>query len=84
LSIDLCLAGHLHGGGQVRIPFIGAIPFIYDALVHRVGSDFPRKWTAGYHEVGNTRINVGVGTGGAHVRFNCPPTITLFTLRPEV
>jgi predicted MPP superfamily phosphohydrolase len=84
LSIDLCLAGHLHGGGQVRLPFIGAIPVVYEALVHHVDSDFPRKWTAGYHEVGNTRIHVGIGTGGTHVRFNCPPTITLFTLRPEV
>ena len=84
VSVDLCLAGHLHGGGQVRIPFIGAVPGIYEAAMHFVGSDFPRKWAGGYHKAGKTRINVGVGSGGTPVRFNCPPTMTLFTLRPEV
>jgi predicted MPP superfamily phosphohydrolase len=82
MDIDLCLAGHLHGGGQVRLPFIGAIPFLYEAVMRFCHSDVPRTWAAGYHEVGNTRINVGVGTGGTPVRFNCPPTMTLFTITP--
>lgn len=79
MPIDLCLAGHVHGG-QVRIPFYG--PIITLAKI-------PRSWTRGFREVGRTRINVSAGVGcerasGAPcIRFNCPPEITLITLAPK-
>ena len=78
LKIDLCLAGHTHGG-QVRIPFLGPIITL---------SKIPRAWAMGYREVGALRMNVSSGIGTEHlhhlpaIRFNCPPTMTLLTVRP--
>jgi len=78
LPIDLCLAGHTHGG-QVRIPFFGPIMTL---------STVPRKLARGFHQVGNTRINVSAGIGVEHaggmppLRFNCPPEMTLIELVP--
>lgn len=79
LSIDLCLAGHTHGG-QVRIPFFGP-----PITLSRV----PREWARGMHEVGNTRINVSAGVGSEHmmdlpaIRFNCPTEISVIELSGE-
>jgi len=82
LDIDLCLAGHLHGGGQVRIPFLGPVPIIYEEILQSWGSHFPREWAMGYREVHNIRMNVSAGVGsGASIRFNCPPSMTLFTVK---
>ncbi len=78
LPIDLCLAGHTHGG-QIRIPFFGPI-ITY--------SEVPRDWALGYREVGATRLNVSGGLGGEHlagiptIRVNCPPEMTLFEIGP--
>ena len=78
LPADLCLAGHTHGG-QVRIPFVGPILTL---------SSVPKRQARGYHEVGNTRINVSAGIGTEHaggmppLRINCPPEITLIALVP--
>jgi uncharacterized protein len=78
LPIDLCLAGHTHGG-QIRIPFFGPIVTL---------SKVPRKLAFGFHEVGNTRINVTGGVGFEHsgnapaIRINCPPEICLIELVP--
>lgn len=78
LPIDLCLAGHTHGG-QVRIPFFG--PIVTSSAV-------PRAWARGYREVGQTRINVSAGIGAGHnkglpsIRFNCPPEMTLIHIVP--
>lgn len=80
LPVDLCLAGHTHGG-QVRIPFYGA-PFI--------GSLVPREMSRGLHHHGRTRIDVSAGAGAEHahglpaIRLNCPTEMTLIELRPAV
>jgi predicted MPP superfamily phosphohydrolase len=77
--IDLCLAGHTHGG-QVRVPFIGPLT---------TASGTPKEWSRGYRELGQTRINVSAGIGASHfkglpsIRFNCPPEITLIRFEPQ-
>ena len=76
--IDLCLAGHTHGG-QIRLPLIGPL---YTA------SSIPRRLARGFHTVGQTRLNVSAGIGAEHaaglpsIRLNCPPEMTLIELRP--
>lgn len=70
--VDLQLSGHSHGG-QVRLPLLGA------AYLPEMGQKFPM----GLYRVGPLTLytNVGLGTLGIPVRWNCPPEITLFTLR---
>ncbi|MCA9448218.1 MAG: metallophosphoesterase, partial [Candidatus Omnitrophica bacterium] len=76
--IDLCLAGHTHGG-QIRIPGVGSL-LTFSAL--------PKKWASGFHEVGQARFNVsaGIGTEGTEwlppIRLFCPPEMTLIHLSP--
>jgi predicted MPP superfamily phosphohydrolase len=78
-DIDLCLAGHLHGG-QVSFPIVDRI--LLKLILHELGSDHVSvEWAKGFREVGNTRINVSVGTGGGAPRLNCPPAMTLFTVK---
>jgi uncharacterized protein len=71
--IDLQLSGHSHGG-QVRIPFVP--PLFLPALA--------RKYVWGLYKVGALTLytNPGLGTIGVPVRLNCPPEITLLTMRP--
>jgi predicted MPP superfamily phosphohydrolase len=77
--IDLCLAGHTHGG-QIRIPFFGPLVIF---------STIPRDWARGYRVVGNTRLNVSAGIGAEHhrglpsIRLNCPPEMTLIHFLPK-
>jgi predicted MPP superfamily phosphohydrolase len=68
---DLILAGHSHGG-QVRLPFIGAI-----VLPPAVG-----KYDFGYYETaaGPLNVNPGIGTYIVPWRFNCRPELTLITI----
>ena len=68
---DLILAGHSHGG-QVRLPFWGAL-----VLPQGVG-----KYELGYYKTrgGPLYVNAGVGTYKIPVRLNCPPEIALITL----
>ena len=70
--VDLQLSGHSHGG-QVRIPFIG--PLYLPPLA--------RKYPWGMYRVGALTLytNPGLGTVGPPFRWNCPPEITLLTLR---
>jgi uncharacterized protein len=70
--VDLQLSGHSHGG-QVRLPLVGA-PFL---------PDMGRKFPMGMYQVGSLILytNVGIGTIRVPVRLNCPPEITLITLR---
>ena len=70
--VDLQLSGHSHGG-QVWIPGIGA-PWL---------PPMGRKYPRGLHRVGNLVLytNIGIGTIRAPIRINCPPEITLITLR---
>jgi predicted MPP superfamily phosphohydrolase len=70
--VDLMLSGHSHGG-QVRLPFIGAL-------------DLPawgRKYVHGLFHLGRMQlyVNRGIGTVDVPFRLNCPPEITLFTLQ---
>lgn len=79
LDIDLCLAGHTHGG-QIRFPFLG--PLIID-------SDVPLEWSRGFRKVGNTRLNVSAGLGSTHsaglpsIRLFCPTEMTLILVNPS-
>lgn len=77
-EVDLYLCGHTHGG-QVRLPWIGAI---------LTSSDFGRRFQMGlYHEnTTNMYVSRGVGLEGLsapRVRFLCPPEITLITIGGE-
>ncbi len=70
--VDLQLSGHSHGG-QVCFPLIGAVYFPRMA----------RKYPRGLRRVGKLMLytNVGIGTLFIPVRWNCPPEVTLITLR---
>ncbi|MGB0370481.1 MAG: metallophosphoesterase [Opitutales bacterium] len=78
-GIDLCLAGHTHGG-QVHLPFLG--PLI-------INSDVSKQFAKGYHEMGNTRVNISAGLGSDRhkgmpiIRFGCPTEMTIIELRPS-
>ena len=70
-SYDLMLAGHSHGG-QVRIPFYGAliVPFCVGQYV------MGRFDTA----AGPLYVNPGIGWFPVPIRFNCRPEITVFDI----
>ncbi len=72
--IDLQLSGHSHGG-QIRLPFL---PPLYLP-------ELAKKYVWGTYHVGPLTLhtNAGLGTIGVPVRLNCPPEITLLTLRPS-
>jgi predicted MPP superfamily phosphohydrolase len=74
-SVDLQLSGHSHGG-QVRFPFL---PPLYLP-------ELARKYVSGFYRIGPLILytNAGLGTIGVPVRLNCPPEITLLTLRRSV
>lgn len=70
-SFDLVLAGHSHGG-QVRLPFWGAL-----VLPYRVGSyDLGLFQT----KAGPLYVNPGIGTFSLPVRSWCRPEITVIEL----
>lgn len=71
-AVDLQLSGHSHGG-QVRLPFIR--PLYLPSLA--------RKYIWGLYKIGGLTLytNPGLGTVDIPVRLNCPPEITLLTLR---
>lgn len=72
--VDLQLSGHSHGG-QIRFPIVGA-PFL---------PELARKYPRGLYHVGPLTLytNIGLGTIRIPARLNCPPEITLFTLRAK-
>lgn len=78
LPVDLCLAGHTHGG-QVRLPWVGPVVTLSAA---------PRAWARGMHRVGGTSLNVSAGIGAERaaglppIRLNCPPEVTLIEVVP--
>jgi predicted MPP superfamily phosphohydrolase len=71
-SFFLALAGHLHGG-QVSIPFVGAIV---------TSGKAPRNWANGFVnlENGNLFVTKGVGTSLLPVRFNAVPEFVILNL----
>jgi predicted MPP superfamily phosphohydrolase len=72
-GFDLMLSGHTHGG-QLCLP--GGIPIKLEAIV-------PRAMGAGAWHYGSMAgyTSRGAGTSLLPVRLNCPPEITLHTLR---
>jgi uncharacterized protein len=68
---DLVLAGHSHGG-QVRLPFLGAL-----IKPHEVG-----PYEVGWFETpsGPMYVNPGIGWFSMRVRFLCRPEITVITI----
>lgn len=72
--VDLQLSGHSHGG-QISFPLIGP-PFL---------PDLAKKYPRGLYHVGPLTLytNIGLGTIRIPARLNCPPEITLFTLRAK-
>lgn len=72
-SIDLALSGHAHGG-QVRLPFVGA--------VYAPGQGLFPKYDAGLFEKENTTMIVsrGIGNSVIPLRFHNPPELVLITL----
>jgi hypothetical protein len=75
---DLYLCGHTHGG-QVRIPFWGAII---------TNSKTGKRYEAGLCRYRNTWVYTGCGLGlepapAPQVRFLCRPEVTLITVHPR-
>lgn len=70
--VDLQLSGHTHGG-QIFFPLVGALYL----------PEWGTKYVSGLYRIGALTLytNVGVGTIRLPVRWNCPPEVTLFTLR---
>jgi uncharacterized protein len=70
--VDLQLSGHSHGG-QVRVPLM---PPLYLP-------DMGQKYVWGLYKIGGLTLytNPGLGTVRVPVRLNCPPEITLLTMR---
>jgi predicted MPP superfamily phosphohydrolase len=73
-AVSLMLSGHTHGG-QVCLPFVGPL------ALPRYG----QQYVSGWFELGKMQLHVnrGLGTVGLPLRFNCPPEITLITLRTQ-
>jgi len=73
--VDLMLSGHSHGG-QIRLPFYGPL------ILPPQG----QKYVEGHFRVGGMQlyVNRGIGAVGLPFRFNCPPELTIHTLRPEL
>jgi predicted MPP superfamily phosphohydrolase len=71
--IDLLLSGHTHGG-QVILPGLKPLNLPPN------GQHYPH----GHYSLPNLQlyVNRGLGTVGVPFRFNCPPELTLATLRP--
>ena len=70
--VDLQLSGHTHGG-QIRLPFLP--PLYLPQLA--------RKYVLGLYQIGRLTLytNPGIGTVDLPVRLNCPPEVTLLTIR---
>lgn len=74
-GIQLQLSGHSHGG-QIQIPFVGAL----------ITPPFAKNYREGFYEINVTEtpltlyVNRGIGTTRLPFRFLSKPEITLFTL----
>lgn len=70
--VDAMFSGHTHGG-QVRLPFLPPM--------HLPAGG--QKYVEGLFRIGRLQlyVNRGIGAVGLPFRLNCPPEITLFTLK---
>lgn len=73
---DLMLSGHTHGGQIVLLDLFGT-KLTPAALVS--------PYVSGKYKLGDALMYVsrGIGTVGLPIRVNCPPEVTLFTLRAK-
>lgn len=77
-TAPLAVAGHTHGG-QIRLPFTPEWSWLTFAKEDQVHAD---GWIKGYGQPGNRLyVNRGIGFSIVPIRLNCPPEVTLFTLR---
>jgi predicted MPP superfamily phosphohydrolase len=70
--VSAMFSGHTHGG-QVRIPFMPPMHL----------PEGGQKYVEGAFQLGRLQlyVNRGIGAVGVPFRLNCPPEVTLFTLR---
>jgi predicted MPP superfamily phosphohydrolase len=75
-SVHMMLSGHTHGG-QIRFPLIGPV------YLPGWGRHYVEGWfhLGGWWNPLSLYVNRGIGTVGVPFRLNCPPEITMFTLR---
>lgn len=76
LGYDLLVAGHTHGG-QVRLPFVGALV---------TNCSMPPKLVSGLIRMGGAVLHTSPGLGTskfAPFRFWCRPEVTILELRPR-
>ena len=72
LNVPLVLSGHTHGG-QVVLPGLGAI----------AAKKFPVVAGVGRRENTSIFVSRGVGTVYVPYRLNCPPDVSVITLKDE-
>jgi predicted MPP superfamily phosphohydrolase len=72
--VDLVLSGHTHGG-QIRLPGLRPLAL----------PPFGRLFPEGHYLLGRLQlyVNRGIGTVGLPLRLNCPPEITVATLKKQ-
>lgn len=72
MRFDAQFSGHTHGG-QIRLPLIGAV----------WGPHHGHRYANGLYDVHGLHlyVNRGLGMVTLPLRFNCPPEITVFTLK---
>jgi predicted MPP superfamily phosphohydrolase len=74
-GFDLVMAGHNHGG-QVRLPFLGAI------LTPSLSGT---RYASGVFSRGGTVLHVSRGTASlTPLRWNCPPEVAVLVLRSKL
>lgn len=75
-GFDVMLSGHTHGGQIVLADFFGA---------KITPAALASPYISGRYKMGDSVMYVsrGIGTIGIPIRVNCPPEVTLFTLRAK-
>jgi uncharacterized protein len=77
-AAPLAVAAHTHGG-QVRLPLAPALSLLTQL---REGKVYGSDWARQYGREGNhLYVTRGIGCSVAPIRLNCPPELTLITLR---
>ncbi|PSO69506.1 MAG: hypothetical protein BRC59_04735 [Cyanobacteria bacterium SW_4_48_29] len=78
-TAPMAIAGHTHSR-QIRIPFTPQ----WSWLTATKKLEHVSSWSGGEQGSGNRiHVNRGIGMSIIPVRFNCPPELTLFTLRAQ-